>query len=235
MSSLISSRKHDGAGHSGSSDNLKDPSGLSRRFAAPDRKRALLCLGFLLLWIWASAPGSDNILASAVSKVAAERCSVKLKSLEDFSVKPKTGQKQTTRFTEDEVNSYLALDVKYNPCLKSLLMTFEENRMLVVAAIDFDRLETTSSKFLPKLMSFMFSGTHTLTASGQLLSKNGNASFHLEQARFDDSTLPRSLVEEIISAVGKKQNPPFDPLQPSQMPYKIERVDVHPGYIIVYQ
>jgi hypothetical protein len=85
------------------------------------------------------------------------------------------------------------------------------------------------------LMSLMFSGTHTLSASGQLQSKDGNARFYLEQARFDNSTLPRSLVEEIISAVGKKQNPPFDPLQPSRMPYKIERVDVHRGYIIVYQ
>ncbi len=214
---------------------MKAASWSARRSKTRGLKRGLLCLGLLLLWIGAAPPGSGSILASAVSKAAADRCNIKLKSLDDFSVKRKAGQKQTTRFTEEEVNSYLALDVKYHPCLKSLLMTFEENRMRAVAAIDFDRLGTTSSKFLPKLMSFMFSGTHTLTSVGQLLSKDGNASFYLEQARFDDSTLPRSLVEEIISAVGKKQNPPFDPLQPSRMPYKIERVDVHPGYIIVYQ
>ncbi len=235
MSSLISSQKHGGGGHSGSSDNLNDSSRFARRSKIQGFKAGLLCLALLLLWSGVAPPWDSKILASAISKAAADQCNAKLKSLDDFSVKQTAGQKQTTRFTEDEVNSYLALDVKYHPCLKSLLMTFEENKMRAVAAIDFDRLGTTSSKFLPKLMSFMFSGTHTLTASGQLLSKNGYASFHLDQARFDDSTLPRSLVEEIISAVGKKQNPPFDPLQPSPLPYKIERVDVHPRYIIVYQ
>jgi hypothetical protein len=76
---------------------------------------------------------------------------------------------------------------------------------------------------------------HKLTARGQLLSGNGKASFRLEQARFDNSTLPKALVEEIITAVGRKQNPPFDPLQPSQLFYDIDKVDVHPGHILVYQ
>jgi len=35
--------------------------------------------------------------------------------------------------------------------------------------------------------------------------------------------------------VGRKQDPPFDPMQPSKMPYEIQKVDVHSGYIVVYQ
>jgi len=135
------------------------------------------------------------------------------------------------------VNSYLALDLspKYNPCLKSLRMTFEEERLEAVAGIDFDRLGTASTKFLPKVIGLILSGTHNISARGQLLSKNGNANFLLEQARFDNSTIPRSLVEEIITTVGRKQDPPFDPMQPSKMPYEIQKVDVHPGSIVVYQ
>jgi len=185
----------------------------------------------------AAIQGGGDIFASTASKAAAERCRLKIKSLEDFSINRKSGQKQMTRFSEEEINSYLAVDLssKYHPCLKSLLMTFEESRMQGVATIDFDRLGTTSTRFLPKIVSLLFSGTHTITARGQLLSKNGKANFQLEQARFDNSSLPKSLVEEIITSVGRKQNPPFDPLQPSEMPYKIEKVDVHRGYIIVYQ
>ena len=79
----------------------------------------------------------------------------------------------------------------------------------------------------------MFSGVHTMAADGQLVANDGKAHFKLEQALFDGSALPKPLVEGIISAVGRKQNPPFDPLQPSEMPYEINKVDVHSGYIIV--
>jgi hypothetical protein len=238
MSSLISSQKHGGAGHSRLSDNSKDSFKPARRSVILGCRTAefLLLSLFLLRGSAAVSTQGDTAVSSAVF-AAAERCSRKLKSLEDFSLKHKSERKQITRFTEDEVNSYLALDLseQYNPCLKSLRIAFEENKIQAVAAIDFDRLRTESTRLLPKVISLMFSGTHTLTARGQLLSKNGNANFHLEEARFDNSTLPRSLVEEIITAVGRKQNPPFDPLQPSKMPYKIEKVDVRRGYIIVYQ
>ena len=86
---------------------------------------------------------------------------------------------------------------------------------------------------MPKLISLMFSGVHTLAADGQLVTKDGKAHFKLDAGPFRWQRLPKPLVEGIISAVGRKQNPPFDPLQPSEMPYEINKVDVHPGYIIV--
>jgi len=183
------------------------------------------------------APDGKDASAFIASKTAAAECRSKLKSLEDFADRHKAGQTQTTKITEDEINSYLALDLKpkYHASLKNLVVSFKEDRLQGTADIDFDRLGATSTKFLPKLIGLFFSGVHTITADGKLLSKNGKASFHLEQALFDKSTLPKFLVEEIISAVGRKQKPPFDPLQPSQMPYEIDRVEVHPGYIIVIQ
>lgn len=174
---------------------------------------------------------------SQISSAAAGRCGLKLKKLEDFATKHKSGQKQTTRFTEEEVNSYLALDLKskYHPCLKSLAITFEKERLQGIASIDFDRLSSPSAKLLPRVISMLFSGTHALKARGELINGKGKARFQLEQAHFDDSELPKFLVEEIITAVGRKQTPPFDPLQDSEMPYKIESVEVHPGYIVVHQ
>jgi len=184
-----------------------------------------------------AVPAGADSASPAVTRAAAARCDAKLKELENFAAHRKAGQTKTTQFSEDEVNSYLALDLspKYHPCLKSLTVTFEEDRLQSVAAIDFDRLGTTSSKLLPKLLSFMLSGVHRLTAIGKLVSGNGKACFRLEQARFDSSTLPKALVEEIITSVGRKQNPPFDPLQPSELFDGIQKVDVHAGYILVYQ
>jgi|WetSurMetagenome_2_1015567.scaffolds.fasta_scaffold09402_4 hypothetical protein len=184
-----------------------------------------------------SADKPPQLLKSAgmVSKAAAERCSTKLKSLEDFAAQRKAGRKQTMRFSQDEINSYLALDLSphYHPCLKGLSITLKENMLQAVASIDFDHLG--SSKFVTKILGFLFSATHQMTATGQIISQDGNAYFRLDQARFDGQTLPNHVVEEIISAVGRRQDPPFDPLQPSKLMYEIEKVEVHAGYIIVYQ
>jgi hypothetical protein len=181
-------------------------------------------------------PAGPDPAPAAITRAAANRCDSKLKILEAHATH-KAARPQTTEFSEDEVNSYFALILspKYHPCLKGLSFKFEEDKLQAVADIDFDRLGKTSSKLLPKLLSFMLSGVHTLMARGQLVSGNGKASFRLEQARFDNSTLPKALVEEIITAVGRKQKPPFDPLQPSELFYGIQKIDVHPGYVVVHQ
>jgi hypothetical protein len=214
------------------------PSALTRRCIAAGGSRIAFFAGaIILLCCLATASSKEATPGFAPSKSAAALCSSKLKEVENFPKKRKPGQTKTTQFSEDEVNSYLALELKpkYHACLKSLVMTFEEDKLQGVAALDFDRLGSSSKGVLPKLISLLFSGMHKLTAGGQLESKDGKANFRLEEAKFDDGTLPNFLVEGIITSVGRKQKPPFDPLKPSEMPYKIDKVEVHRGYIIVYQ
>ena len=224
---------------------MKSRRGIAPRAVSFDAARRRVCratavlLSAVLLAAWSMPAATTDASkpASPVSKEAAKRCDTKLKSVEKFGDNPGSSPGRTTRFTEEEVNSYLALELspKYNPCLKSLQMTFEEGKLAGLALLDFDKLRTSSAKIMPRLLSTLFSGTHTLDARGQLLSRDGYANFRLEEARFDNSSLPNSLVEEIITSVGKRQNPPFDPLQPSKLPYKIEKVEIHQGYITVYQ
>jgi hypothetical protein len=200
------------------------------------RGMAVLIAG-LSLFCSLAKPAGPVPADSGITRASADRCSLKLKAMEEYSAHPNPGRVQTTRFSEEEVNSYLALDMssKYNPCLKSLKVKFEEARLQGVALIDFDKLGKTSTKFMPKLLGFMLSGLHAITVQGQLVSGNGKASFRLEQAQFDNMTLPKALVEEIVTAVGRKQNPPFDPMQPSQLFYDVQKIDVHPGYVLAYQ
>jgi hypothetical protein len=236
MFSSTSSPRRGGFEHSRSSDNLKSPLRLFQRPIAARRFGVVLFLAGFLLCCTASFAAAQTAVFTP-SKAAAAECHSKLNKLEAFSGKRKSGETQTTKLSENEINSYLALDLgsRYHPCLKSLVMAFEENRLKTTATIDFDLLGVTSSKLLPKLISLMFSGVHTIATEGQLVTNEGKAHFKMNQALFDGSALPKPLIEEIISAVGRKQNPPFDPLQPSKMPYEINKVDVHPGYIIVYQ
>ena len=173
-----------------------------------------------------------------ISKKAAESCSKKVISLQDYAAKTESSQRRrNTRFSEEEINSYLALELspKYHSSLKSILISLEEGRLQGKATIDFDQLAMSSGKVVTKIIARLFSGVHDLTLRGKLVSGDGKANLQLEEARFDEGVLPNVLVEEIITAVGRKQKPPFDPMQPSQMPYRIERVELHRGYIVVCQ
>jgi hypothetical protein len=190
---------------------------------------SLVALGFFLM----PTISSSSFVAT---KAAAESCSAKLKILEERPKSTKSPKIQT-RFSQIEVNSYLALDLsqKYHASLKSLEVDFEEGKLDATANIDFDHLQASSSKLMPKILGMLFSGAHTLTAQGKLISKNRKGFFQLEQAHFDNSSIPKAVIEEIITLVGRKQDPPFDPLQPAELPYGIEHVDVHAGYIVVFQ
>jgi hypothetical protein len=207
------------------------------RSAALSLGRQSWCFAAIVLFSSSSLAGQTVSNTEGVSKVAAESCRAKVEKLEAVAQKPGPHKVQSIRFSEQEINSYLALDLSsnYSPSLKSLKFTFAENSLRGDAIIDFDRLGLSASKLLARLMSSMLSGLHLLSARGRLVAQAGKASFELLEARFDGTALPNFFVEEIITAVGRRQKPPFDPMQPSPMPYQIERVVCHTGYIVVYQ
>ena len=200
---------------------------------------SLLCLVLPAAALVAHSPlaAQSTAHAAGISRTAADSCDAKVKRMQAYAAAPNPAKKLTTQLTENELNSYLALDLspQYHASLKSIRLKFEEGRLQAVAIIDFDRLEFSSTQFLNSLFRKMLTGVHTLSVVGSLVSGAGKANFKLQEARFDALTLPNLLVTEIITAVGRKQNPPFDPMQPSILPYRIEKVDVHSGYIVVYQ
>ena len=193
--------------------------------------------GAALLMLLASQPALPQSQAPqpGVSRAAADSCAAKVKALQDFAAEPAKKSRDTV-LTQDELNSYLALELssKYHPSLKSLVMRFEEAKLQATAVVDFDKL-AMSAKGLARMFARLLSGSHTLIMRGKLRTEAGKGSFVLDEALFDNNTLPNFLVEQIISSVGSRQKPPFDPMQPTQMPYRIKTVDVHAGHIVIHQ
>lgn len=174
---------------------------------------------------------------TGISKAAAESCDAKVKRLEAYDAAYKPAIRQTTQFSEAEWNSYLSivLSPNYHPCLRDIRLKFNEGRLRADASIDFNRLNFNSTQMLNSLVRAMLTGVHSLAVAGSLISSSGKASFQLEEARFDSIALPNFLVVEILAAVGRKQEPPFDPTQPNDLPYHIINVEVHSGFIVVHQ
>jgi len=186
------------------------------------------------------SPASDELLqelSARTSKVAAEQCGFKLKKIEAFAVNRREGEKQVIRISQEELNSYLALDLsqKYHPSVKRLVISFENERLHGIALLDFDLIGSLSEGLLPKIVNMLLTGKHIVAARGQVQSSNGMAAFHLEQAWLDGNTLPSLIIEEIIATVCKKQRPPFNPFQPSEMPYRIQSIELRKGFVTIYQ
>ncbi len=200
-----------------------------------------LLLGFTIAAVNLQVPGTPAFQSpssgTGISRAAAQSCDAKIRRMEAFDAAADKGKSLNTRLTEEELNSYLAivLSPNYHPSLKSIQLKFDEGRLQGMARVDFDRLELGSNPLLSGLTRRMLSGIHELKVIGSLVSGSGKANFKLDEATFDGVALPNVLVTEIISAVGRKQNPPFDPMTPSPLPYSIQKVDVHSGFILVYQ
>ena len=184
-----------------------------------------------------SLPRQEQAAGARLSKSDALSCEAKVQRLQAFETDPRPGQHQTTRISQNELNSYLALILspQYHPCLKSIVLNFEKGSLQANAVINFDMLEFNSTQAVNSLLRSMLSGIHSLAIAGELISGDSKASFKLREARFDSLVLPNFLVSEIISAVGRRQNPPFDPVQPSTLPYRIEKAEVQAGFLLLFQ
>lgn len=200
--------------------------------------RAALSIAILFLEFQClSIPVRGDTMAKSISTVAAMQCIQKMKEIEFFATQEKIDRVMSTRFTEEEINAYLSLDSNsgYQSCWKNMRMSFKDDLMEGIASVDFDCLKETSSAAFSAIILQLFSGIHVITARGTIVGGNGKGHIQLDQVRFDDSVLPKFLIQEVIASVCRKQDPPFNPMEPSQLPYNIKKITIHPGYIIVYQ
>lgn len=207
-----------------------------RRISRVDSTLVLITL--LLLAKGAVGAESRNAGSELViSKEASAQCARKFREIEEFDSKPNSQNEKTTQFSQDEINSFIALELQSNfsGSLKKLQIRFKENNLQIDAVVDLDSFGAASARLSEKLLAAVMSGIHSLSATGRLHAKGGKAYFEFTEAYLDGHILPKFLVEEIISGVGRRQEPPFDPLQPFQIPYHIKSVDVKPGMIIIYQ
>lgn len=179
----------------------------------------------------------SDVRAPSFSEEAAESFGQKLKDIRDFIPQQEPYRGRSTRITEEEVNSYLSLDFdsKYQSCLRTLRLTFQQDVLESLASVDFDCVKEVSPKSLPKYISLIFSGTHVITGRGKIICDNGEGRVDLEQVLFDGKRIPNFLIKEAVKAVCEAQDLSYNPLQPSRLPYSIKRITVHPGYIMVYQ
>lgn len=184
-----------------------------------------------------------------VSKQDADRFQGKLGRIQGFASVPKAraqangsgslATSQTTQLTDIEVNSYLHYHLKdqvptgvVDPTLNAL----GDGRVRGAAVIDLDAVRKQKARGWTDPMSYM-TGRLPLTAAGLLITQNGVGRFQLESAEISGISIPKSLVQELLSYYSKSAEKPsgISIDDPFELPAAIKEIRVGKGEAMVVQ
>ena len=181
-----------------------------------------------------------------VTKQDADRCQGKFGRITGFANAPKarasasgSAASQTTQLTDAELNSYLHFHLKeqvptgvVDPTLNAL----GDGRVRGAATIDLDAVRKQRQRGWTDPMSYM-TGKLPLTASGLLITQNGVGRFQLETAEISGISIPKSLVQELLSFYSKSaENPSGISMDdPFELPARIKEIRVGKGEAMVVQ
>ena len=181
-----------------------------------------------------------------VTKQDADRCQGKFGRITGFANAPKarasasgSAASQTTQLTDAELNSYLHFHLKeqvptgvVDPTLNAL----GDGRVRGGATIDLDAVRKQRQRGWTDPMSYM-TGKLPLTASGLLITQNGVGRFQLETAEISGISIPKSLVQELLSFYSKSaENPSGISMDdPFELPARIKEIRVGKGEAMVVQ
>jgi len=177
------------------------------------------------------------------TKQDADRCQGKLGRITTFANAPRARASatvaQTTQLTDAELNSYLRYHLKdqvpvgiVDPTLNAV----GQGRVKGGAVIDLDAVRRQKERGWTDPLSYM-TGKLPLTASGLLITQNGVGRFQLESAEISGISIPKSLVQELLSYYSRTaENPSGISIDdPFELPARIKEIRVGRGEAMVVQ
>jgi hypothetical protein len=179
------------------------------------------------------------------TKLDADRCQTKLGRITTFantSSSPKAAARvsaQTTQLTDTEVTSYLRYTIKDQVppgIVDPTLVAVGDGRVKGNAVIDLDAVRKQKQRGWADPLNYM-TGKMPLSASGLLITQNGVGRFQLESAEISGITIPKSLVQELLSYYSKTPEKPsgISIDDPFELPARIKEIKVGRGEAVVVQ
>ena len=143
--------------------------------------------------------------------------------------------KQTYKLSETDLNGYLSFQIKKTKRkgLKNVSVSLKEGGFVTVVEMNMSQIQLKDKSLTASMLSVLLQGAHTLEVEGQLNVQEGIGKYQVQQASLDGIELPASMVEMVLSTLGRQQDPPFDPVEPFPMPYGISTVDVQLGRVTI--
>jgi hypothetical protein len=142
---------------------------------------------------------------------------------------------KTYQVTEEELNAYLSakLHQQHQKAVESIALLLKEGTFLTRVEVNVDELQFPVDDVTTGYLRLLLKGIQTLEIEGTLEAEKGMATYRVQEARLSGIPIPARLVNNLLSSLGKKNDPPFDPSQPFEMPYGIQSFTFQPGNVMM--
>jgi len=117
--------------------------------------------------------------------------------------------------------------------VESIVLLIHEGTFLTRVEVNTDELQVKGDDVTLGYLKLLLKGTQTLEIEGKLEAENGLATYRVQEARLSGISLPPLWVNKLLSSLGKKNDPPFDPSEPLEIPYGIQSVTFQPGRVMI--
>ena len=195
-------------------------------------RRASVLVVFLTVgWLCLPAASRPQDQASDPGVGKVTRILEELKNNDQQSTVPN----KSYEVTENELNAYLMAQLyqQDQKAVESIDLLLKEGTFLTRVEVNTDELHIKGDDATIGYLKLLLRGTQTLEVEGKLQAADGLASYLVQEARLSGITLPAPWVNSLLSSLGKRNNPPFDPTEPFEMPYGIQSVTFQPGKVMM--
>jgi len=178
-----------------------------------------------------------------LTKQEAERFNLKLNRIvENGKVKPKSATasaSRTTEITDTELNAYfqhLAGDQIPVGIVEPTINALGDGRLGGRAVVDLDAVRKQKQRGWLDPMGYL-TGRLPITATGTLTTKDGIGRFNLESAEISGVTVPKTLIQELLSYYSKTPEKPagINMDDPFELPANIREIRVGKAQAVVVQ
>jgi hypothetical protein len=175
------------------------------------------------------------------TKQEADRFQSKLVRIVELGNKPRArnGSPLTTQLTDAEVTAFLrhnARDQVPAGIVEPELMALGEGRVAGRAIVDLDAVRAQKQRGWLDPMSYL-TGKLPLRATGRLITQEGVGRFQLETAEISGVTVPKTLLQELLSYYSRTSEDPdgINMDDPFELPSGIREIRVGKGEAMVIQ
>ncbi len=196
------------------------------------RRAAFLVLFLMVGWLFLAVESSpQGVQASDPGVAKVTRLLEELRDNDEQGTVPN----RTYELSEEELNAYLSAQLyrQDQKAVESIVLLLKEGTFLTRVEVNVDELQFQGDDVTTGYLRLLLKGIQTLEIEGKLEAENGLATYRVQEARLSGIPVPARLVNNLLSSLGKKNDPPFDPTQPFKMPYGIQSFTFQPGKVMM--
>jgi hypothetical protein len=180
-------------------------------------------------------------ISPQLSQVQGDRFQTKLQRILTIGSAPRSakGAAQSTVVSDAEINSYLRYNAQSQipvGIVEPILNAHADGIVTGRAIVDLDAVRQQKQRGWLDPMGYL-TGKLPLTARGRLTTQNGVGRFALESAEISGVTVPKTVVQELLSFYSRTPEDPdgINMDDPFDLPAQIREIRVSPGTATIVQ